>query len=240
MGRPATNNDEANRRRRERYAARKANTGSTNTEAAQGQETDGGQAGLEGITIIGTKDDQELSTLVPRVEESKPKTSKPKSRKKSSIQLDNETTAAMFTGLITSVSHIVAARAGAHWAISAEEAHTISVPAVAVLDRFDLMKKFGDYGDIIALGLAVGSAFVPRVMHHMEISKKQQESQRIRRENDAHVQSVQNSQPSVKRNTPNAETRESGRDADKTVGTNATYGGDNVGYDVAQVIGAIV
>jgi len=90
----------------------------------------------------------------------------------------------MVATMLTVTSGIGAMRLGEHWKFDADESEALAEPITAILDRYDLTKLTGKYGDWIALFTALGMVITPRVMYSMELAKQKGGN------NNARLQSV--------------------------------------------------
>jgi len=73
-------------------------------------------------------------------------------------------TVVMAQSVLQGLFAVVAARAGAHWAITEEEAEAIATPAANIISRYIDTEKMAKYSDPAALVIALGVVLVPRVM----------------------------------------------------------------------------
>lgn len=107
---------------------------------------------------------------IPLIKEKKPENEKekPKQTKKSS---NKEIAGLISTGLQMGFG-LIATRAGEHWIISNEEAESISKPLTNILSKYDLTNKLNDNMDSIALIVACGTTFIPRILLQIEINKQ--------------------------------------------------------------------
>jgi hypothetical protein len=154
-------------RQRERAAAKRNSTPDSNA-ASDGGQVERQPAATDGITVIGT-DKEKIILGLPLVEEApiKKKRAPKKAAKKSSL----EDASLQIAVLLKTVSDISALRVGKQWSLSAEEAQAIATPLTSIMDRHNMLDKMGEYGDWIALGVAVSVAAAPRVMYTLELRK---------------------------------------------------------------------
>lgn len=97
---------------------------------------------------------------------------KPATARTSSVKNESKDVTDMLTTFLVTVSAIGATKAGAHWAISKQEADAISEPLSNILERLNLVDKLGVYADYIALGMALLIVVVPRVIMSLEINRR--------------------------------------------------------------------
>lgn len=168
----------------------------------------------EGIRIIGgdtstsSTGEKEKLPRLPAVEVDPgsipvPKPKKPRKPRKTtpSKKQDGEMTADMLASLLGVVFNLVALRAGDHWKLTHSEALAISEPLTRILARHDLVGKAGEYGDYIALTVALGGIVAPKIM--MEMSKPKPKKKEVL----THVEPVREARRTEKPAAPNRETR---------------------------------
>lgn len=84
---------------------------------------------------------------------------------------DLSQTKVMVQTLLTMTFNVAAIRAGDHWKLTPQEAENLAEPIASIMNRHDLTKKAGEYGDYIALLAAIGMIIVPKALVHIEVSK---------------------------------------------------------------------
>jgi hypothetical protein len=78
----------------------------------------------------------------------------------------------MTSGLLVAVFGLVSTRAGSHWAITEDEAKTVSNPLINILNKYDLFKKISKNVDSLALLAATATIIVPRSLMTIEQRKE--------------------------------------------------------------------
>lgn len=112
----------------------------------------------------------------------KPRSSKDAKKKKAAAQKAKEQVeaaalqlAAQNLGmLIGAISGIAATRFGQHWALQPDEINAIAQPAARIMARHNLVEKANNYGDYVAIAIALGAAIVPRVMITQQMKKEEE------------------------------------------------------------------
>ena len=144
---------------------------SNNNTTGDGNDKAGGLEGIEvkgkGIPGLAALKIPDNSGKKPPKAEDKAKTAKPAPGKK----LDREQATVMLQTLLTVVFDICANRMGEHWRLKPAEARNLAEPIAAILERHDLLKITGEYGEYIALIVAIGSIVVPKFMMHSQVRK---------------------------------------------------------------------
>lgn len=147
-----------------------AKSNSPTDQNAEGTGT-GTEPGTKGITVLdGAKEKVVLGLPAVDPEPAKPERKKRerKPAKKQSVQEG----AAAVSVLLKTVSDIASIRVGKVWSLSEQECKAIADPLASIMDRYNLLDKMGEYGDFMALGLALSAAFVPRVFITLQINKE--------------------------------------------------------------------
>ena len=145
------------------------NPGNTSTPGKPGGEGKGTEAKKQGIPGLVTID------IPAPPEEKKEKTStktSSKSSKGKATKAELKDLSSNIQVLLSTTFELVSQRAGEHWKISPEEAKGISDPLASIINRHDLSDSASEYGDYIALSLAVGITVIPRVIFHQELKPK--------------------------------------------------------------------
>lgn len=141
----------------------------TNSDPEGGDTSTGNNT--DGITIHETSGQKTVLGLAP-VEEPETKASKSRVPKKTAKKKSVQEGAEMLAVFIKTISDISTIRPGMEiWSLQVVEAKAIADPLASIMDRYNLLEKMGEYGDIVALGLALGAAFVPRVMYTAQIQR---------------------------------------------------------------------
>lgn len=152
---------------------------------------------LSGLSSVEV-DSAAIPTPKPR-KPRKPRNTTPTKKK------DGEMTAEMLSSLLGVIFNLVALRAGDHWKLSQGEALALAEPITRILSRHDLVGKAGEYGDYVALVVAVGGIVVPKVM--IEMSKpKPNKKEGLRHVEPVRVEGRNNRTT----NEPNRETKADG------------------------------
>ncbi|MNM27066.1 hypothetical protein D3C81_375460 [compost metagenome] len=126
----------------------------------------------DGITILEQgKEKVVLGLAAVDGENGEPKKKKREPRKATKKQSVQEG-AQSLTVLLKTVSDISSIRLGQLWQLSEAECKAIADPLASIMDRYHLLDKMGEYGEFMALGLALSAAFVPRVFISLQIKKE--------------------------------------------------------------------
>lgn len=121
----------------------------------------GEKAKLPEVSILKIEEPKEQETKKPEPKDpaKKPKKTRKPKQKEPALPVEQ------LDALIVSLSGIVAARPNqAHWLISESEAHSVSVPLCNILERTEVLQKFGENSDAVALALAAFTIVMPRAM----------------------------------------------------------------------------
>lgn len=95
----------------------------------------------------------------------KPAEKKPKKVRRSPKKKETTVPAEQVDALLMAMSGMIAARPGCeHWAISQQEAHSVSVPLCNILDKSGFLQSMGENADAVALTMAAVTIIVPRAM----------------------------------------------------------------------------
>lgn len=168
---------------------RSDNPTNNTTENGSGDQS---RSGLEGIKIgeeEGVSGLAAVKQTIPETGEKKGRgrpfgstSSKaaPSTNKAASKQHDFLQTQSMVQTMLSVSFGIGSMRLGEHWQLAPHEAAAIAEPITAILDRYDLTKLTGKYGDWIALCTALGIVFTPRIMHTMQLAKQKGGNQNVR------------------------------------------------------------
>lgn len=175
--------------RKSRQTVRKSNTnpGTGNTAEhpshSTGNSTENGGAeksGIGGIQVGSEEGISKLASIIPtqgtnKKAKSRPAAATPKApstTKAAGKQHDFAQTQSMVQTLLSVTFGIGSTRLGEHWALAPQESQALAEPITAILDRYDLTKLTGKYGDWIALFTALGIVITPRVMLQIELAKQ--------------------------------------------------------------------
>ena len=144
------------------------NPGNTSTSGKPGGEGKGTEAKRQGIPGL-------VAIEIPQPpEEKKEKTSKNKNSKGKATKGELKDLSSNIQVLLSTTFELVSQRAGEHWKITPEESKGISDPLASIINRHDLSESASEYGDYIALSLALGITVIPRVLISQEISPKKE------------------------------------------------------------------
>lgn len=91
---------------------------------------------------------------------------------------------AEINSLIVGVFSLVALKGGEHWAVSPDEAESISKPLSNVLEKMNMVEKVAEVSDGAMLLIATAMLIIPRVMITAELNKnkKVSKSEIVRKE----------------------------------------------------------
>jgi len=141
-------------------------SGKGQADPSTSQKAGGGKAGGGAAGAATEKDISSEGQRVPGITEFKapaPAKKKSSSSSKGSAANDKELKDNINLLLVGGFS-LAAARFGAHWNISPDEANKITEPAVKIMDRLGASEFLGKYGDFLSLAVAAGIIVAPRVM----------------------------------------------------------------------------
>ena len=111
-----------------------------------------------GVAVV-TADENPTPTEKPA--EKKPK----KVNKRSPKKKEPSVPAEQVDALLMAMSGMIATRPGCeHWAISQQEAHSMSVPLCNILDKSGFLQAMGENADAVALAMAAVTIIIPRAM----------------------------------------------------------------------------
>lgn len=122
-------------------------------------------------------------------------------------------------------------RLGEHWQLAPHEAAAIAEPLTAILDRYDLTKLTGKYGDWIALCTALGIVFTPRVMMTMQLAKQKGGNQNVQLKG---VPNVRQPAAAVPRQPANPEASTVNGNSGQVQGGASPNGGDGIKNSLAH------
>ncbi|CAM2915250.1 hypothetical protein [Erysipelothrix tonsillarum] len=159
--------------------------GQPGPERGSSKDTHADTATTGDIRVIGgdttsTGAEKAVVSGLPSVEGNIPTPGKPKKPRKrttsTSKKAETELTADMLASLIGVIFNLIAVRAGDHWKMNEKEAYALAEPITRILARHDLVGKAGEYGDYIALTVAIGGIIGPKVMYDMATKPKKKEN----------------------------------------------------------------
>lgn len=148
-------------------------TGADRPRAADAGGTGTGAAGTAGTgkpATGKTEKEKPVGVAVVTADENPTPTEKPAEKKPKKVRRDpkkKETSvpAEQVDALLMAMSGMIAARPGCeHWAISQQEAHSVSVPLCNILDKSGFLQAMGENADAVALAMAAVTIIVPRAM----------------------------------------------------------------------------
>lgn len=137
----------------------------------------------DGLPVI---TDVTSGEAVKTAEKEPPKKKAPKkiTRKKKSGE-----TSKQISGVIQSMSLLIASRPEkAHWAISEEEADSIAEPLANILESSEALAKISEHSDGLALAFAAAMVIIPRAMVEVELQKQKPKKKHVRKEVAPHVE----------------------------------------------------
>lgn len=150
-------------------------TGTAGTGTAGAGKEEKKLSGVAVVTVEEPKEQQDKKETEPKA----PAPKKPKKTRKQAKAKDPALPVEQVDALIVSLSSLVAARPGqAHWAISEAEAHSVSVPLCNILEKTEVLQKFGENSDAVALALAAFTLVMPRAMISVSIAKEKKKIER--------------------------------------------------------------
>ena len=150
--------------------------GADRTRPADAGGTGTGTAGTAGTAGTGKpaagKTEKEKSAVVAVVTADenptpaeKPAEKKPKKVRRGTKKKETTVPAEQVDALLMAMSGMIAARPGCeHWAISQQEAHSVSVPLCNILDKSGFLQAMGENADAVALAMAAITIIIPRAM----------------------------------------------------------------------------
>lgn len=104
----------------------------------------------------------------------KPKTTRKPRKKKEEPKLIDQTSLNMVIG---SISAVVASRPDCeHWMMTEAEINSITTPLSKMIEESELFKDVGNYSNQIALVMACGTVFIPRII--LTVQKGKEKKQR--------------------------------------------------------------
>lgn len=145
----------------------KQGTGKQSTSAPRAERGPGERAGegagkeSQGVPGLATI---EVPGEAPKKEQGKKSSSKGKTAKQKKKEKSVQELADNLQVLIKTGFDMLSLRAGELWALSQEEAENIASPLARILERYDLSAQASEYGDYIALAVALGLTIAPRVI----------------------------------------------------------------------------
>ena len=105
----------------------------------------------------------------------KPKTTRKPRKKKEEPKLIDQTSLNMVIG---SISAVVASRPDCeHWMMTEAEINTITTPLSKMIEESELFKDVGNYSNQIALVMACGTVFIPRIIVSVQKGKEKKQSE---------------------------------------------------------------
>lgn len=136
----------------------KQSTSAPRAERGPGEGAGKESQGVPGLATI------EVPGEAPKKKQGKKSSSKGKTAKQKKKEESVQELADNLQVLIKTGFDMLSLRAGELWALSQEEAENIASPLARILERHDLSAQASEYGDYIALAVALGLTIAPRVI----------------------------------------------------------------------------
>lgn len=114
--------------------------------------------------------------IPPTTKEDKPKREYKKREKKTTAPKQKSAIGTQeINSLVCGMFSLVAMKGGEHWAVTPDEANTISVPLNNIFEKMDISEQVAKFSDGVMLLIAIASITIPRILISNSTSKKSKE-----------------------------------------------------------------